>query len=238
MSPLAGRAAGAQEIGFTVLSISVSLVAVFIPILLMGGIIGRLFREFAVTLSVAIAVSMVVSLTTTPMMCAWLLKAKDEEEHGRIYRASEAVFQWVLNRYESMLRWVLRHQFLMIILTIATVGFTGFLYVIVRKGFFPTAGHQPSHWNNPGRPGHVFSDHERPFEAVRQDGGATFRRRQRDCVYGRRWRGRRSRDHIAQMYVASQGRQQTVGDSIARPGLRLFELAQVARTPHHSKPPE
>ena len=137
MRPMQAALWEAREIGFTVLSISISLVAVFIPILLMAGIIGRLFREFAVTISVAIAVSLVVSLTTTPMMCAWLLKAKDEEKHGRIYRASEAVFQWVLNRYESMLRWVLRHQFLMIILTIATVGFTGFLYVIVPKGFFP-----------------------------------------------------------------------------------------------------
>jgi multidrug efflux pump subunit AcrB len=86
---------------------------------------------------VAIAVSLVVSLTTTPMMCAWLLKAKDEEKHGYVYRISEAAFQWILNLYESMLRWVLRHQFLMIILTLLTIGFTGFLYVVVPKGFFP-----------------------------------------------------------------------------------------------------
>jgi multidrug efflux pump len=137
MRPMQAALLGAREIGFTVLSISISLVAVFIPILLMAGIIGRLFREFAVTISVAIAVSLVVSLTTTPMMCAWLLKAKDEEKHGHLYRASEAVFQWVLNIYEAMLRWVLRHRFLMIVATILTVIFTGCLYIIVPKGFFP-----------------------------------------------------------------------------------------------------
>jgi multidrug efflux pump subunit AcrB len=137
MRPMQAALLGAREIGFTVLSISISLVAVFIPILLMSGIIGRLFREFAVTISVAIAVSLVISLTTTPMMCAWLLKAKDEEKHGYFYRLSEAAFQWVLNLYESMLRWVLRNQFLMIVATILTIAFTGWLYVIVPKGFFP-----------------------------------------------------------------------------------------------------
>ncbi len=137
MRPMQAALLGAREIGFTVLSISISLVAVFIPILFMSGIVGRLFREFAVTISVAIAVSMVVSLTTTPMMCAWLLKAKDEEKHGVLYRMSEAVFQWTLHIYESMLRWVLRNQFLMIVATILTIAFTGWLYVIVPKGFFP-----------------------------------------------------------------------------------------------------
>ena len=95
MRPMEAALKGAQEIGFTVLSISISLVAVFIPILLMGGIVGRLFREFAVTLSTAIFVSLVVSLTTTPMMCARLLKHQREEDHGRLYRASEEVFLWV-----------------------------------------------------------------------------------------------------------------------------------------------
>jgi multidrug efflux pump subunit AcrB len=137
MRPMQAALLGAREIGFTVLSISISLVAVFIPILMMGGIIGRLFREFAVTISVAIAVSLVISLTTTPMMCAWLLKAKDEEKHGYFYRVSEAAFQWILNLYESMLRWVLRHQFLMILATLLTIACTGWLYIIVPKGFFP-----------------------------------------------------------------------------------------------------
>src|SRR5204862_3380910 len=103
--PMEAAIVGAREIGFTVISISVSLVAVFIPILLMSGVVGRLFREFAVTLSVAIAVSLVVSLTTTPMMCAYLLKSKDEQRRGRWYHASEKVFNWVLGWYERTLAW-------------------------------------------------------------------------------------------------------------------------------------
>jgi len=128
---------GAQEIGFTVLSISVSLVAVFIPILLMSGVVGRLFREFAVTLSAAIAISLVVSLTTTPMMCAFLLKAKGEQKRGRLYLASEKVFDGILDWYERTLSWVLRHQRSTLVVTLSTIGFTIWLYVIVPKGFFP-----------------------------------------------------------------------------------------------------
>src|SRR5262249_5453127 len=109
MRPVDAALKGAAEIGFTVLSISISLVAVFIPILLMGGIIGRLFREFAVTLSVAILVSLVISLTTTPMMCAVLLKRQRPEEHGRLYMATERMFAWVLKVYEQTLTTVLRH---------------------------------------------------------------------------------------------------------------------------------
>src|SRR5207248_7515677 len=104
---------GAREINFTVISMSTSLVAVFIPILLMGGIVGRLFREFAVTLSVAIAISMVVSLTTTPMMCAKFLRPVHQERHGRLYRASEWVFDQIHRFYEWSLSWVLRHQCIM-----------------------------------------------------------------------------------------------------------------------------
>ena len=136
-TPLEAALAGAQEIGFTVLSISLSLVAVFIPILWMGGIVGRLFREFAVTLSVAIGVSLLVSLTTTPMMCARLIRPESEMRHGRLYRASERAFQWILDEYERTLSWVLRHQPLMLLVTIATIAFTVYLYVIVPKGFFP-----------------------------------------------------------------------------------------------------
>ncbi|HEY4311590.1 MAG TPA: multidrug efflux RND transporter permease subunit [Pirellulales bacterium] len=137
MSPLEASLHGAKEIGFTVLSISVSLVAVFIPILLMGGIVGRLFREFAVTLSVAIFVSMLVSLTTTPMMCAALLKRHDEEKHGRLYMASEWVFDIILKFYEVTLGWVLRHQRITMVVTILTLVFTIYLYVVIPKGFFP-----------------------------------------------------------------------------------------------------
>jgi multidrug efflux pump len=137
MSPLQASLLGAKEIGFTVLSISVSLVAVFIPIMLMNGIVGRLFREFAVTLSVAIAVSLVVSLTTTPMMCATLLKANHDQKHGRLYRISEWFFDAILAVYEWSLRIVLRHQRITLFVTLSTIGFTVYLYVIIQKGFFP-----------------------------------------------------------------------------------------------------
>ena len=137
MKPLDAALEGAKEIGFTVLSISVSLVAVFIPILAMGGIVGRLLREFAVTLSVAIAVSLLVSLTTTPMMCARLLRPESEIRHGRLYQASEQGFRWILSRYDMTLSWVLRHQALMLVVTLATIVFTAYLYVVIPKGFFP-----------------------------------------------------------------------------------------------------
>jgi multidrug efflux pump len=135
MRPLQAALLGAKEIGFTVLSISISLVAVFTPLLLMGGSVGRLFREFAVTLSVAILVSLVVSLTTTPMMCSRLLKHK--EEHGGLYRASERVFQWILSLYERSLTWVLRHPAPVLLVLLLTIGVNVYLLVIVPKGFFP-----------------------------------------------------------------------------------------------------
>jgi multidrug efflux pump len=138
LSPLQASLLGAREIGFTVLSISVSLVAVFIPIMLMSGYVGRLFREFAVTLSVAIAISLVVSLTTTPMMCALLLKShQPERKHGYVYRASEWFFDTILAIYEWSLRRVLKHQFLTLMVTLSTIGLTGYLYGIIPKGFFP-----------------------------------------------------------------------------------------------------
>ena len=136
-SPLEAAMKGSREIGFTVLSMSVSLCAVFIPILLMGGILGRLFREFAVTLISTIVVSLYVSLTTTPMMCARFLKPASEQRHGRIYRASERVFQWGLGTYANGLRWVLRNQPFMLALTFATFCLSIYLYVIIPKGFFP-----------------------------------------------------------------------------------------------------
>jgi multidrug efflux pump len=135
--PVRAAFMGAREIGFTVLSMSVSLVAVFIPILMMGGIVGRLFREFAVTLSAAIAVSLMVSLTTTPTMCAKLLRPINSEKHGRLYRASENAFDRLLKGYSAGLRWVLRHQMLMLLLTIGTACLSVYLYIIVPKGFFP-----------------------------------------------------------------------------------------------------
>jgi multidrug efflux pump len=136
-TPFDAAMKGSREIGFTVLSMSLSLIAVFIPILLMGGIVGKLFREFAVTLSVAIAVSLLVSLTATPMLCAKFLKSRDESRHGRIYRASERAFQWLQNEYAGGLRWVLRHQLLMLGILFCTVALNGYLFYIVPKGFFP-----------------------------------------------------------------------------------------------------
>jgi multidrug efflux pump len=137
MQPFDAAMKGSKEIGFTVLSMSTSLIAVFTPILLMGGIVGKLFREFAVTLSVAIAVSLLVSLTTTPMLCARFLKSRDESRHGRVYRASEGAFQWLHSEYATGLRWVLRHQVLMLCIVIGTVALNVYLFIIVPKGFFP-----------------------------------------------------------------------------------------------------
>ena len=137
MSPYDAAMKGSKEIGFTVLSMSTSLIAVFIPILLMGGIVGKLFREFAVTLSVAIAVSLLVSLTTTPMLCAQFLKARDESRHGRLYRAGENAFEWLHFEYISALRWVLRLQGLILCVAIGCAALNVYLFIIVPKGFFP-----------------------------------------------------------------------------------------------------
>jgi multidrug efflux pump len=137
MPPMKAALQGAGEVGFTVLSMSLSLVAVFIPILLMGGMVGRLLREFAVVLSVAVLISLVVSLTTTPMMCARVLKVDKDRPRGRLYRASERTFEWVLHRYDVSLTWALRHPLTMILVTIATMGLSICLFVYVPKGFFP-----------------------------------------------------------------------------------------------------
>ncbi len=128
---------GSRQIGFTIVSITVSLLAVFIPILLMGGIIGRLFREFAVTLSIAVALSALVSLSVTPAMCAKFLRDERTVRHGRLYRVSERFFSGMLSAYEHSLRWVLRHQPLVLAVTIATVALTVVLYIKVPRGFFP-----------------------------------------------------------------------------------------------------
>jgi multidrug efflux pump len=137
MKPVAAALRGAREIGSTVFTISVSLIAVFIPILLMGGIVGRLFREFAIVLSVAIAVSMVVSLTATPMMCAMLLRPREKEKHGRLYQWSERAFDRILRGYDHSLSWVLRHQLVVLLITLGTMAASVYLYIIVPKGFFP-----------------------------------------------------------------------------------------------------
>ena len=137
MKPVAAALKGAQEIGSTVFTISVSLVAVFIPLLLMGGIVGRLFREFAVTLSAAIVVSMITSLTLTPMMCAQLLKNEKEGKHGRFYRISERTFDEMLAFYRRTLHWVLDHPRITLAALLCTVALNVFLVIVIPKGFFP-----------------------------------------------------------------------------------------------------
>jgi multidrug efflux pump len=161
VEPVEAARIGAREIGFTVFSISISLVAVFIPILLMGGIVGRLFREFAMTLSIAILVSMVVSLTTTPMMCAKLLKARGEEKHGRLFNWSERAFDAILSFYRRTLSTVMRHQPLTLVVTLATMAATVFLYVKIPKGFFPQ--------QDTGRlTGQILADQNTSFQAMDQ----------------------------------------------------------------------
>src|SRR2546428_2194585 len=135
--PLQAALKGAEQIGFTILSLTISLIAVLIPLLFMGDIVGRLFREFAVTLSVTILVSAVVSLTLTPMMCARMLRHKPEAEQGLFYRTSERVFNGIIACYGTTLRWVLRHQFATLVVALATLVTTVWLYIIVPKGFFP-----------------------------------------------------------------------------------------------------
>ena len=141
MRPFAAALKGAEEIGFTVFTISISLIAVFIPLLLMGGIVGRLFREFAVTLSTAILVSMIISLTTTPMMCAYLLKNERAEKHGRIFTASEKFFEWVLWLYRSTLHWVLDHPALTLSVLFLTIALNVVLIYQDTQGLFPGGGH-------------------------------------------------------------------------------------------------
>ncbi|MEY2427788.1 MAG: multidrug efflux pump [Verrucomicrobiota bacterium] len=135
--PMEAALKGAKQIGFTVISLSVSLIAVFIPLLFMTGIVGRLFREFAITLSVAVAMSAMVSLTLTPMMCARLLRPEREEKHGRFYRVTERMFKGMLDAYERGLKWVLKHQPLTLAVFVATFVATIWLYIIVPKGLLP-----------------------------------------------------------------------------------------------------
>ncbi len=137
LSPMDAALRGAKEIAFTVVSMTLSLVAVFIPIFLMGGMLGRLFREFAVTLSTAILVSLVVSLTTIPMLCARVLKSEPTDTHGWWYRTSERGFGLLAGGYATSLRWVLRHPRTMLVVTLGTMALTVYLYILVPKGFFP-----------------------------------------------------------------------------------------------------
>ena len=159
--PLQAALRGAREVAFTVVSMSLSLIAVFIPILLMGGMVGRLFREFAVALSVAIVISLVISLTTTPMMCAVFLRSDHTQRHGRVYRGSERIFKGALFRYERSLSWALSHPRLMLTLTLATIAVSIYLFVIIPKGFFPQ--------QDSGRlSGNIQAAQDISFQAMRQ----------------------------------------------------------------------
>jgi len=136
-SPLQAALKGSEQIGFTIISLTVSLIAVLIPLLFMGDVVGRLFREFAITLSVTILVSAVVSLTLTPMMCSKILRHRPESEQGKFYRWSEKVFDSVIRRYGVTLGWALRHQRLTLLVAALTLAATILLYIIAPKGFFP-----------------------------------------------------------------------------------------------------
>jgi multidrug efflux pump len=135
--PLEAALKGAQQIGFTILSLTVSLIAVLIPLLFMGDVVGRLFREFAITLGVTILISAVVSLTLTPMMCARILKHVPEERQGRFYHVSGELFERLIAAYGRTLQWVLRHQTITLVVAVGTLVLTVLLYIVVPKGFFP-----------------------------------------------------------------------------------------------------
>src|SRR4029077_2212751 len=136
-TPLQAALKGAEQIGFTILSLTVSLIAVLIPLLFMGDVVGRLFREFAITLSVTILISAAVSLTLTPTMCARLLKHRPESEQTRFYRVSGEAIERLIDRYGRSLRWVLDRQGATLIVALLTLAFTAVLYLIIPKGFFP-----------------------------------------------------------------------------------------------------
>jgi HAE1 family hydrophobic/amphiphilic exporter-1 len=137
LSPMEAALKGSREIGFTIVSITVSLIAVFIPLFLMGGYVGKLFQEFAITISVSLILSLIISLTLTPMMCSRLLKDESHRRHGRLYRASEYGFDAILALYERGLKIVLRHRFITLMVMLGTIAMTGFLYTVIPKGFFP-----------------------------------------------------------------------------------------------------
>ena len=126
---------GAEQIGFTIISLTVSLIAVLIPLLFMGDVVGRLFREFAITLSTAIVVSMLISLTTTPMMCAYLLRDERTIQHGRAYRVTEKGFAWIVSVYSRSLTWVLKHPVPVLVVLLLTIGLNFYLIDIIPKGF-------------------------------------------------------------------------------------------------------
>jgi len=235
MSSLKAALLGAREISFTVLSMSISLIAVFTPILLMGGMVGRLFREFAMTLSAAVGVSLVLSLTTTPMMCAKLLKSEKGQAHGRLYRASEWTFNTLHRHYGLTLRWALRHPRIMLTLMLVTIGTNVVLFTRIPKGFFPE--------QDTGRiNGTIQAEQDISFQAVREKltEVVDIIRKDPDVVYAAAFTGGGggggTTTNTARMFITLkpfEERKASAGQVIAR--LR-GKLAQVAGAPTYLQP--
>ena len=222
---------GSREIAFTVLSMSTSLVAVFLPILLMGGMEGRLFREFAVTLSVAVAISLVLSLTTTPMMCAAVLKPEKTDGHGLLYKASERIFNGMHHLYDVSLRWALRHSRFMLALILITVGVSVGLFLFIRKGFFPE--------QDTGRlSGTIQAEQDISFQAMKKKltEVVDIIRSDPEVDYVTAYTGGGAGTNIARMFITLkpfEQRKATAGQLIAR--LRR-ELARVPGAPTYFQP--
>jgi len=222
---------GSREIAFTVLSMSASLVAVFIPILLMGGMVGRLFHEFAITLSIAVGISLVLSLTTTPMMCATLLKPEKTDGHGTLYRASERIFNGMRHRYDVTLLWALRHSRFMLALILVTVAVSIGLFIIIPKGFFPE--------QDTGRlSGTIQAEQDISFQAMK--GKLTevvnIIRSDPEVDYVTAYTGGGAGTNIGRMFIALkpfEQRKATAGQVISR--LRK-KLAQVPGAPTYFQP--
>jgi multidrug efflux pump len=222
---------GSREIAFTVLSMSASLVAVFIPILLMGGMVGRLFHEFAITLSMAVGISLVLSLTTTPMMCATLLKPEKTDGHGPLYRTSERIFNGMRHRYDVTLLWALRHSRFMLALILVTVAVSIGLFIIIPKGFFPE--------QDTGRlSGTIQAEQDISFQAMK--GKLTevvnIIRSDPEVDYVTAYTGGGAGTNIGRMFIALkpfEQRKATAGQVIAR--LRK-KLAQVPGAPTYFQP--
>ena len=191
-APLDAALKGSAQIGFTIVSLTVSLIAVLIPLLFMGDIVGRLFREFAVTLSVTILASAVVSLTLTPMMCSKLLKHKPEASQGRFYRASERAFNSVIAFYGRTLKWVLGWQLATLLVAAATLGLTIFLFFVIPKGFFPIQDTGVIQGVSEAAQSVSFPEMSRPAAAIDQDHSARSGRRQSVFLH----RNRRDQYHL------------------------------------------
>ena len=217
MKPFEAALKGAGEIGFTIVSISVSLIAVLIPLLLMSGIIGRLFREFAVTIAMTIFVSALVSLTLTPMMASRFMKSHDEERHGRLYKFGERMFQGLANGYARALDFVLGHQFATLLVFLATVAATVHLFAVIPKGFFPQQDTGMFYGYSEAGQDVSFAEMVAAAGATRRDrAGRPRRRHDRDGARRRRrQRGAEQRDHVRNPEAARGTRRRRVPDDRA-----------------------